>query len=150
MALISASLIRRRCVLLGRLAARYPAFSASVSAIHAATVAGFAPASSAARYPASLRSHSAILSAVSSWPSGRAAGSAGWAAARSAIGGMSERDVFDVDEHLVFALLVPYLVAGVAGVDEDRADGELVPCDARSVLVPLEVVRGLILSTSNS
>jgi hypothetical protein len=54
-------------VLLGRLVAWYLAFSASVSAIHAATVAGLAPASSAARYPVSLRSHSAILSAVSSW-----------------------------------------------------------------------------------
>ncbi len=39
---------------------------------------------------------------------------------------MAEGDVFDVDEHVVFALLVPYLVAGVAGVDEDRADRELV------------------------
>lgn len=61
MAYISASLIRRRCVLLGRLVARYLAFSASVSAVHAATVAGLAPASSTARHPVSLRSHSAIL-----------------------------------------------------------------------------------------
>ena len=58
------------------------------------------------------------------------------------LGGVAERDVFDVDEHLVLALLVPHLVAGVAGVDEDRADGELVPRDARPVLVPLGVVRG--------
>jgi hypothetical protein len=44
------------------------AFSVSVSAIHAATVAGLAPASRAARYWASFRSHSAILFAVSpSW-----------------------------------------------------------------------------------
>jgi hypothetical protein len=42
------------------------AFSASVSAIHAATVAGLAPASRAARYWASFRSHSATLPAVSS------------------------------------------------------------------------------------
>ena len=55
---------------------------------------------------------------------------------------MAEGDVFDVDEHLVLALLVPHLVAGVAGVDEDRADGELVPRDPRAVLVPLGVVRG--------
>jgi hypothetical protein len=55
---------------------------------------------------------------------------------------VAEGDVFDVDEHFVFALLVPYLVAGVAGVDEDRAYGELVPRDTRPVLVPLGVVGG--------
>jgi hypothetical protein len=32
------------------------------------------------------------------------------------LGGVAEGDVFDVDEHFVFALLVPRLVAGVAGL----------------------------------
>ena len=45
-------------------------------------------------------------------------------------------------QHFVLALLVPHLIAGVAGVDEDRADGELVPRDAAAVLVALGVVRG--------
>jgi len=55
MAFISALLIRPRAPPpVGLFTARYPAFSASVSAIHTATVAGLAPASSAARYWASL------------------------------------------------------------------------------------------------
>lgn len=43
---------------------------------------------------------------------------------------MAERDVIDVDQHLVLTLLVPDLVAGVAGIGEDGADRELVPRDA--------------------
>jgi hypothetical protein len=38
---------------------------------------------------------------------------------------VAESDVFDVDEDFVFALLGPHLVARVARVDEDGADGEL-------------------------
>jgi len=53
---------------------------------------------------------------------------------------VAECDVFDIDQHFVFALLVPDLIAGVAGVDEDRADGELVPCDAAAVAVAGGVV----------
>jgi hypothetical protein len=45
-------------------------------------------------------------------------------------------------------LLVPHLVAGVPGVDEDRADGELVPREARSVLVAVRFVRGRLGMTS--
>ena len=65
MDLISASL-RRRGPTAGSAPSWYRAFSASVSVIHAATILGSAPASRVARYPASFRSHSAILRAVSS------------------------------------------------------------------------------------
>jgi len=53
---------------------------------------------------------------------------------------VAERDVFDIDQHLVFALLVPDLIAGVPRVDEDRADRELVPRDAAAVAVAGGVV----------
>lgn len=55
-------------------------------------------------------------------------------------GGAAERDVIDVDEHLVFALFVPHLVPRVAGVDQDRPDGELLPRDAAAVPVAGRVV----------
>ena len=45
-------------------------------------------------------------------------------------GGVAERDVLDVEQDFVGALAVPHLVAGVAGVGEDRADGALGPGDA--------------------
>ncbi len=38
------------------------------------------------------------------------------------LGDVPERNVIDVDEDLVFALLVPHLEAGVAGVGEDGPD----------------------------
>lgn len=41
------------------------------------------------------------------------------------LGTVAERDVLNVDEHFVFGVLIPHPVAGVAGVDEDRADSEL-------------------------
>ncbi|HLI36613.1 MAG TPA: hypothetical protein VKV80_04635 [Streptosporangiaceae bacterium] len=86
MALISASLIRVRAGA-GRAASWCLAFSASVSAIHPATVA------------------------------------------------------VHVDEHLVLALPVPHLIAGVARVGEDRADGDLAPRDAAAVPAAGGVVR---------
>ena len=48
----------------------------------------------------------------------------------------------DVEEHLVVALAVPDLAAGVAGVGEDRADGVLAPGDAAAVLVAVGVMGG--------
>jgi hypothetical protein len=54
---------------------------------------------------------------------------------------MAKRDVVDVDEHLIFALLVPHLVARVSRVDEDRADSVLVPRDAAPMPVASGVVR---------
>lgn len=57
---------------------------------------------------------------------------------------MSERDVLDVDQHLVLALLVPDLEACVAGVDEDGAHRRLRPQSSAggTVAVPLGVVAG--------
>ena len=58
------------------------------------------------------------------------------------LGGVAEGDVVDVEQHLVFALPVPDLAAGVAGVGQDRADGALGPGDAAAVPVAARVVRG--------
>jgi hypothetical protein len=58
------------------------------------------------------------------------------------LGDVAEGDVVDVEEDLVFALLVPDLVARVAGIGQDGADGELVPGDAAAVPVAARVVRG--------
>jgi hypothetical protein len=41
------------------------------------------------------------------------------------LGGMAERDIGHVDQHLVRALAVPDLAAGVAGVHQDGADRTL-------------------------
>ncbi|NYF60002.1 hypothetical protein HDA35_005833 [Micromonospora purpureochromogenes] len=54
--------------------------------------------------------------------------------------GMAHRHVVDVEQHLVGALLVPYLPAGVAGVGEDDADGALGPGDAAAVPIAGPVV----------
>ena len=51
------------------------------------------------------------------------------------LGLVTERDVVDVDEHLVAALLVPDLAAGVAGVLQDRSNGELRPGAAAGLAV---------------
>jgi hypothetical protein len=58
------------------------------------------------------------------------------------LGLMSERDVVDVDQHLVLALLVPDLEAGVAGIDEDGAHRGLRPQPSAGgrMPVPLGVV----------
>jgi hypothetical protein len=82
MDLISASLMRR-LVATGSALSWYRAFSASVSLIHAATILGSAPASRVARYPASFRSHSAILRADSSSSLVSVAASRSGTAARS-------------------------------------------------------------------
>jgi hypothetical protein len=50
------------------------------------------------------------------------------------LGRVAKRDVIDVDEHFVLALFAPDLVAGIARVDQDRVDGELVPSDAAEPL----------------
>lgn len=55
---------------------------------------------------------------------------------------MAERNVLDADEDLVLTLLVQHLVPGVAGVGQNGADSELVPCEPRAVLVRPGVVRG--------
>nr|WP_243852231.1 hypothetical protein [Saccharomonospora amisosensis] len=55
-------------------------------------------------------------------------------------GGVAERDVVDVEEAFVFALPVPDLVAGVAGVGEDGADGGFGPGGAAAVFVACGVV----------
>ena len=52
------------------------------------------------------------------------------------LGDVAERDVVDVDEDLVLALLVPDLEAGVAGVGEDGADRGLGP-----LALPVRAVR---------
>ena len=56
--------------------------------------------------------------------------------------GVAQGDVVNVQEHFVLALLVPDLPAGVAGVDEDGADGALGPGNSAAVLVAARVVRG--------
>lgn len=53
---------------------------------------------------------------------------------------MAEGDVVHVDEHFVFALAVPYLVAGVAGVGQDGSHGAFGPGDAAAVGVAGAVV----------
>ena len=58
------------------------------------------------------------------------------------LGDVAEGDVVDVEQHLVFALLVPDLVTGVARIGQDGTDGELVPGDAAAVPVTSGVVRG--------
>jgi hypothetical protein len=58
------------------------------------------------------------------------------------LGGVTESHVVDVEENLVLALPVPHLVAGVAGVGEDRPDRALRPSDAAPVPVSGPVVRG--------
>nr|WP_258574421.1 hypothetical protein [Actinomadura parmotrematis] len=55
------------------------------------------------------------------------------------LGHVPERDVGDIDEDLVLALLVPDLVAGVARVGEDRPDGALGPGDLAAVAVAVGV-----------
>jgi hypothetical protein len=57
------------------------------------------------------------------------------------LGRVAEREILDVDQHLVFALYVPYLVARVPRVDQDRADSELVPRDAAAPPVTGRIVR---------
>nr|WP_285584447.1 hypothetical protein [Herbidospora sp. NBRC 101105] len=56
-------------------------------------------------------------------------------------GHVAQADVIDVDEHLVFALPVPDLVARVPGIGQDGAHGTLGPGDARAVTVPRAVMR---------
>ena len=60
------------------------------------------------------------------------------------LGDVAEGDVVDVEEHLVLALLVPHLEAGVAGVGEDGAHRGLGPLavPVRAVTVAGGVVRG--------
>jgi hypothetical protein len=58
------------------------------------------------------------------------------------LGGVALGDVVNVQEHFVLALLVPDLPAGVAGVDEDSADGALGPGNSAAMLVADRVVRG--------
>lgn len=55
---------------------------------------------------------------------------------------MAERDVVDVEQDFLFALPVPDLVTGVAGVGQDRADGAFGPGDAAAVPVAVPVVCG--------
>nr|WP_262928549.1 hypothetical protein [Streptomyces sp. CBMA152] len=57
-------------------------------------------------------------------------------------GFVAEGDVFDVEEDLLFALPVPDLVAGVAGVLEDGAYRALGPGDAAAVRIAVGVVGG--------
>jgi hypothetical protein len=56
--------------------------------------------------------------------------------------GVAQGDVVDVQEHFVLALLVPDLPSGVAGVDEDGADGALGPGNPAAMPVAARVVRG--------
>nr|WP_063813168.1 hypothetical protein [Herbidospora daliensis] len=56
-------------------------------------------------------------------------------------GHVAQADVVDVDEHLVFALPVPDLVARVPGVGQDGANSALGPGDARAMTVPRAVMR---------
>nr|WP_049575307.1 hypothetical protein [Streptomyces sp. SBT349] len=53
---------------------------------------------------------------------------------------VAQGDVVDVDEDFVLALLVPDLVAGVAGVGQDGADRSLGPGDAAAVAVARPVM----------
>ena len=53
------------------------------------------------------------------------------------LGDVPEGDVVDVDEHLVLALLVPHLVAGVARVGEDGPHGGLGPLALPGGTVPV-------------
>ena len=55
---------------------------------------------------------------------------------------VAEGDVSDVHEHLVLALPVPHLPAGVAGVGQDRPDGTLRPGQPAPVRVTSPVMRG--------
>ena len=57
-------------------------------------------------------------------------------------GGVAEGDVCDVVEGVVFALPVPDLAAGVAGVGKDGADGALAPSASVTVAVAARVVGG--------
>jgi hypothetical protein len=58
----------------------------------------------------------------------------------SHLGRVAQGDVVHVEQDLVFALAVPDLVAGVAGVSEDGADGVLGPGDPAAVPVAVRVV----------
>jgi hypothetical protein len=53
---------------------------------------------------------------------------------------VAERNVLDVQERFGLALLVPLLVAGVAGIEQDGADRALGPGDAGAVPVAARVV----------
>ncbi|WUU98540.1 hypothetical protein OG417_50595 [Actinoallomurus sp. NBC_01490] len=53
----------------------------------------------------------------------------------------AQRHVVEVEQHLVLALLVPHLTAGVARILQDDANGALGPRDAAAVTVALAVVR---------
>jgi hypothetical protein len=55
---------------------------------------------------------------------------------------VTERDVADVDQDLVLALLVPDLPAGVARIRDDDPDGALRPRNAAPMTVAVRVVRG--------
>ncbi|KPC61340.1 hypothetical protein ADL29_25065 [Streptomyces chattanoogensis] len=55
---------------------------------------------------------------------------------------MAEGDVVDVEEDFVLALFVPHLVAGIAGVGKDGANGTLGPCMAVAVPVAGTVMSG--------
>jgi len=57
------------------------------------------------------------------------------------LGQVAKGDVFNVDQDLVFTLLDPHLMARLAGVDEDRADRELAPCNPAAMAVTDAVVR---------
>jgi len=58
------------------------------------------------------------------------------------LGLISEGDLVDVEQDFVFALLVPYLAAGVARVGQDGADGGLGPAFPAAVPVARRVVLG--------
>nr|WP_211370333.1 hypothetical protein [Nonomuraea turkmeniaca] len=57
------------------------------------------------------------------------------------LGHVAESNVLDIDEHLVLALLVPDLAAGVARIDDDRPDGALGPGNPVTVPVLLPILR---------
>lgn len=58
------------------------------------------------------------------------------------VGVVAEGDVVDIEKAFFLALLVPDLVAGVAGVEEDDAHGTLLPCGLLAVPIAGGVVGG--------
>jgi hypothetical protein len=50
---------------------------------------------------------------------------------------VSQRDVVDVEQDLLLALPIPYLMSGVPGIGEDRPHRALRPRDAAAVPVPI-------------
>ncbi|MFF3909721.1 hypothetical protein ACFYZJ_27935 [Streptomyces sp. NPDC001848] len=61
---------------------------------------------------------------------------------RGHVGAVAEGDVIDVEEAFFLVLLVPDLVAGVAGLEEDGAHGALLPCGLLAVRIAGGVVGG--------